>query len=62
MSQNFHFIKVNTVKINPKEVAIFFINKKLCATPNKSPEPPLLRITGSFSKKCQKNKFLNVTQ
>jgi len=36
MSQNFQFMKVNIVNINPKAVAFFLLTNIICATPMKS--------------------------
>ena len=37
MIQNFPFMKFNTISINPKAVATFFINENICATHMTSP-------------------------
>ena len=37
MSQNFLFMKVNIVNINPKAVATFLLTKNICAIPMTSP-------------------------
>ena len=41
MNQNFQFVKVKNFNFNLKVVTILFINKNICATPNKSLEPLL---------------------
>ena len=49
MSQNFQFMKVNIVYINPKAVATFLLAKNIFATQNKSLETPLVEPIARLS-------------
>ena len=57
MSQNFQFMKISIVNINRKEVATFFVTKSICATPNKSLEPPLICSRDMLGRVALKTNF-----